>query len=71
MKTILEFNLPEDQEEMRFAMQGAEATTALQELDNWLRSKIKYGQLEQDSEAIYQECRDKLNELLSARDVRI
>ena len=63
MRTILEFNLPEEEEEFLLAFNGARYAIALDELDNWLRAKIKYGDHDQATEALYQECRDKLNEL--------
>jgi len=64
MKTILEFNLPEEEEEFLLAFNGARYAIALDELDNWLRSKIKYGDNHMLVEVTYQECRDKLTELM-------
>ena len=43
MKTTLEFNLPEEQTEMSRAVHAADAWYALSELDQNLRSLIKYG----------------------------
>ncbi len=43
MKAILEFNLPEEQEEFDNANRGGEYRAVLMDLDAWLRRKIKNG----------------------------
>lgn len=65
MKGILEFSLPEERENFDIAQKGLDYLCALDEMDNWLRSKIKYGNLPEEQEKIYQECRDKLFEFRS------
>lgn len=62
-KAILEFKLPEEKEEFDLARKGAHYSCVIEDLDNFLRGKIKYSNLEENIEAIYQEVRDKLNEL--------
>lgn len=42
MKAILEFNLPEDQEEYNSTIKAAEYRSALYEISQWLRSIRKY-----------------------------
>jgi len=42
MKAILEFNLPDEQEELKLAQNGAKYSFLLDELDSNLRSMIKY-----------------------------
>jgi len=42
MKSILEFNLPEDQEEMQDALNGHKWRAIVQALDEELRQDIKY-----------------------------
>lgn len=42
MKTILEFNLPEDKEQMKLAQKGSELFFLIQELDQDLRELQKY-----------------------------
>lgn len=42
MKAILEFNLPEDNEDYKLISQGIKTSLALQEMDNHLRKEIKY-----------------------------
>jgi len=43
MKAILEFELPEDSAEMRYALAGLDALLVLSDLDNELRSLLKHG----------------------------
>jgi hypothetical protein len=62
-KATLEFNLPEEQEEYRLAMEGSEMSRIVEELDNYLRNQLKYSSHGEDDRiirAIYQEIRDKL-----------
>ncbi len=43
MKAILEFNLPEEQNEHKLALDGPQWKAVCHELDEWLRSFQKYG----------------------------
>lgn len=64
MKAILEFNLPEEANEHKQAVQGADWEYALFELDQHLRGLVKYG----DDEALAdfaQKIRDRLYEILN------
>ena len=67
MKAILEFNLPDDQQEFDLANSGLKFWSVLWELDQELRAKTKYApdDLPQDKYDAYQEVRDKLYELMS------
>jgi hypothetical protein len=42
MKAILEFNLPDDDQEFRLATSGMRWWSAMTDIDNELRRKIKY-----------------------------
>lgn len=42
MKAILEFNLPDDQIEFQYATDGSKWASLVWDLDQHLRSKIKY-----------------------------
>jgi len=66
MKAILEFNLPDDQQEYDLANNGLNFWRILYELDQELRAKTKYApdDLPQDKYDAYQEIRDKLHELM-------
>jgi hypothetical protein len=67
MKAILEFNLPDDQQDFDLAISGMKFWSVLWELDQSLRSKTKYASddLPQDKYDAYQEIRDELRELMS------
>jgi hypothetical protein len=67
MKAILEFNLPEDDQEFTLATNGLNFWSVLWELDQDLRAKTKYAPdgLPPDKYDAYQEVRDKLFELMS------
>ena len=62
-KATLSYSLPEEADEFDLAYQGAKLACIIEDLDNYLRAKIKYGPLTDEQETIYQEIRDKLNEL--------
>ena len=71
MKAILEFNLPDDQQEFDLANSGLKFWSVLWELDQDLRAKTKYApdDLPQDKYDAYQEVRDKLYELMSESNI--
>lgn len=64
-KATLTFTLPEEREEYDLALNGSRAQTTIDDIDNYLRGKIKYGNLTEEQEAIYEEIRNKLHELKS------
>jgi hypothetical protein len=66
MKAILEFNLPEDQQDFDLATKGLKFWSVLWELDQSLRAKTKYApdSLPQNKYDAYQEIRDELRELM-------
>jgi hypothetical protein len=62
MKVNVIFKLPEEQDEYQTAMDGGKYKAALQELDNFLRGKIKYT----DEETIkLEDIRAKLHEFVN------
>ena len=67
MKAILEFNLPDDQQDFELATKGLKFWSILWDLDQSLRSKTKYASddLPQDKYDAYQEIRNELHELMS------
>jgi hypothetical protein len=42
MKAILEFNLPEDQDDHKYALSGIDALLVISDLENEIRSKLRY-----------------------------
>jgi hypothetical protein len=71
MKAILEFNLPEDNQEFELATKGLKFWSVLYDLDQSLRAKTKYApdSLPQDKYDAYQEIREELRELMSNNDI--
>jgi len=66
MKAILEFNLPEDRTDYQMVNDASKMFHTLWEMKQWLRGQVKYAPDEMSEEAYdaFEQCRDKLNELL-------
>jgi hypothetical protein len=66
MKAILEFNLPEEQEEFKDAVNGTKYALALHNIKADVRSIWKYGELTGEQyeivDKIYQQINVRLNE---------
>lgn len=73
MKAILEFNLPDDQQEFDLANSASKFWNVLWDLDQELRAKTKYApdDLPQDKYDAYQEIRERLRELMSENMVSL
>jgi hypothetical protein len=73
MKAILEFNLPDDQQDYDLANNGLNFWRVLYELDQELREKTKYAadDLPQDKYDAYQEIRNMLHELMTDNNVSL
>jgi len=62
MKTIIEFNLPEDREEYELAINAGKIQTLIDDLDNYLRGQIKYNEDLTDWQCdTYESIREKLH----------
>ena len=70
-KAILEFNLPEENEEFLTAQNGGKYHSVIWNLDQYLRSIHKYSSDSYDEKALeeVQKIRDKLHELLNEYDL--
>ena len=71
MRATLEFTFPEDGEAHRMAVQAPEAFAALEEMREWLRGKVKYGDLPASAAAAFQEARDFLISSLADRGIEL
>jgi hypothetical protein len=72
MKAIIEYNLPDEESEFRTAMNGQKYQSCLWEMDQWLRSKLKYDDnLTQEQFDIYQLVREKLREIINEHTVSL
>lgn len=65
------FKLPEENEEFELAQKAGDYAIVLHEMDNWLRAKIKYEELPEEQEKIFQEVRDKLREFTQERNLDV
>jgi hypothetical protein len=71
MKATLEFNLPEETEEFETASNGWRYKSILCELDNHLRSKVKYENLNDKDYEIYEKIREQLWGLIHDENVNL
>lgn len=69
MEVILKFNLPEEKHEFDVANKGMDMSIVLQEFDQYLRSKLKYEELEDKVYDVLQETRDKLWDMCNEANV--
>ena len=67
MEGILKFNLPDDSHEFKMALDGSKWSSAMWELEQWLRSETKYNAeaLSQEKYDAYCEIRDKIYSILN------
>lgn len=61
-KVVLEFNLPEEEQQFRAAVDGGKWQVVVTDMDEWLRQKCKYAESDVLTAG---EARDKLRELAS------
>jgi len=62
MKALLEFNLPEDKDDHAYALAGVDALLVISDLENEIRSKLKYnaGEFKEFNVEYYDEDSDVL-----------
>jgi hypothetical protein len=71
MKAILEFNLPDEEQEFKEALNGGMFKYVLWRLDQDLRGKIKYEQLNDCEHKCYSDIRELLHQILSQNNLDI
>ena len=73
MKAILEFNLHEDEHDFDCAVNGSKWMSAMWDLDQWLRSQTKYAPdtMSSDTHKAFEECREKLHEILNEEGLKL
>ena len=57
MKATLEFDLPDDEPEHRYALAGRDALIALEQIDEWARGKIKHAEISEEADELLRELR--------------
>jgi hypothetical protein len=67
----LTFQLPEEQEEFYHAAKGADWRMALEDMDGYLRGRLKHEELTLDAAKALGEAREKLHEFLSERGLSL
>ena len=65
MKAILEFNLPEDEEQFNVASKAMDWALVAWEIDQHLRNELKYGNLSSDGRIRLEKTRSLLNDILA------
>ena len=67
MEAILKFNLPEETSDFELAVNATKMYSIIWSLDQWLRGNTKYASdnISSDTYKTYEECREKLHELMS------
>jgi len=71
MKAKLTFQLPEDQAEFDFAVQGSKMYSALWDISQELRQLWKYEELKDDEFKMVERIRDKFHEILDENQIRL
>ena len=71
MKATLEFNLPEDQAEFDFAIQGSKMYSALWDISQELRTLWKYEELSEEEWNMVERIRDKFYEILQEHNINL
>lgn len=72
MKAILEFNLPDDQEDYDMANKAVSYKVALWEISQYLRSEVKYNeQLSADAYDQVVKLREKFHDILNDNTINL
>lgn len=71
MKAKLTFNLPEDQAEFDFAVQGSKMYNALWDVKQELRSLLKYAEITSEQYDIVEKISDKFYEILDENQIKL
>ena len=71
MKAKLTFNLPEDQVEFDFAIQGSKMYSALWDISQELRKIWKYEELSEEEFKMVEKIRDKFYEIPDENQIKL
>jgi hypothetical protein len=63
MKLTLDFNMPEDIVEFEYHMYHCKYSAVFEEFDNYLRNRLKYEELDAETQKVLSDCRTKLREI--------
>jgi hypothetical protein len=71
MNGILEFNLPEENDDFQAALNGHNYKSAIWDFDQLLRSEMKYKELSDETYQAYEWCREELRKILEQDNLYI
>jgi hypothetical protein len=72
MKVNIKFELPDEQYDLDCALNGRKYRQILWDMDNMLRSNIKWNdKLSDDAQKAYEDCRTFLHDVLEGYNLRI
>lgn len=71
MKAILVFNLPKEKHEYNNATQGSAMRSILHDHLEYLRTELKYSDLNEEQYKAYKECQKHLNDLLINENIDV
>ena len=64
MKAVLEFDLPDENDDFQSAINGHNYKSAIWDFDQLLRSEMKYKELSDETYQAYKFCREELRKIL-------
>ena len=70
-KVTIEFNTIEEQHELELCINASKWYSIVWDYSEYLRTKIKYGELSDDAYKAIEEVREKLHELLNDEGLKI
>jgi hypothetical protein len=70
-KVTIEFNTIEEQHELELCINASKWYNIVSDYSEYLRTKIKYGELSDDAYKAIEEAREKLHELLNDEGLKI
>lgn len=71
MQATLTFNLPEDREDFELASKAVDYSIVLNDIDQFLRSKIKHSDATEEQQKVYEEIRMQLRTYAIERNISI
>ena len=71
MTATLTFQLPEEQEEFYLAAKGADWRMVAEDMDGYLRGRLKHEDLPPDADKALDEARQRLHEFVAERGLSL
>lgn len=71
MKATIEFNLPEEEREHMRMLKSLDLVLAITQMDNYLRGKVKYEELNEDVYNAFVSAREKLHSILNEHNINL